>query len=397
MTDPRVLLLTSSFPQSPQDATADFLRHYAKAIDLAGTVLTPEGAGVATSWSLGRMNVEYVPYWLPRSSQHVVHGWGIVENLRRRPWAYAQLPPMIAAWTRAAIRAVPQHDVIVAHWAVPSGLVGLLAAAASRRPLVTVLHSGGVHALHRIPGGRRLAASLRRTSGALVASSSFVRDRFVDLLGAGDLENARASIRVLPMGFAFPGTPVTTERGAPTEPPSVLFLGRINTIKGLDVLIDACALIEGVRLQVAGYGPLLEAARSQSRERGVDAVFHGQVDAATKWSLLDRADVFVLPSRVLANGTTEGLPVALLEAMGRGTPVVATAVGGIPELVHDGVRGIVVPPDDPEALSQAVQSVLGDPRAAATRAQAARTHAREFDWSVLGPAHRDVVVRAALG
>ena len=395
MTEPRVLLLTSSFPQNPADPTADFLRRYVESVDLPGTVLTPEGAGAAAAWSVGRMRVRYVPYWLPRTAQRVAHGWGITENLRTHPWTHVQLPSLIAAWTATAIKAAAHHDVVVAHWALPTGLVGVASSVATDLPLVTVLHSGGVHALSRIFGGRFVARSLARRSAALVASSSFVRDKFTGLLGPGVRESVRDGTEVLPMGFTFPEELSPRCPARRDRPSTVLFLGRVNEIKGLDVLIDACAALSGVTIHVAGYGPLLDAARQTATELGVEAVFHGQVTGELKSRLLRESDMLVLPSRVLSDGTTEGLPVALLEAMGHGTPVVATAVGGVPDVVRDGVEGLLVPPDDPEALARAIQSVLSDPAAAQARARAARQTASEFSWPTLGARHRGVIERAA--
>ena len=394
MTEPRVLLLTSSFPQRPDDPTADFVRRYAESIDLPGTVLTPEGSAPAESWELGRMTVEYVPYWLPRTAQRVVHGFGIAENLRRHPWARVQIPTLIAAWTCAALRASAHHDVVVAHWALPTGPVGVAAAQASGLPLVSVLHSGGVHALRHVPGGRLIARSIFRTSSAIVASSAFVRDRFAALLGGTDSLTAQACAQVLPMGFACGESPREFSRQNAKDHHSVLFLGRVNPIKGLDVLVEACAEIPNTTLHVAGYGPSLDECKTQASKLGLRAVFHGQVDDAQKWELLDQVDVLVVPSRVLADGTTEGLPVALLEAMGRGTPVVATAVGGIPEVVRDQVEGLLAPPDDVAALRTAIETALHDPRASRERARRAQERAREYDWSVVGPQHRRIIVEA---
>lgn len=401
MTEPRVLLLTSSFPQRPADPTADFVRRYAESIDLPGTVLTPEGSAPAESWQLGRMTVEYVPYWLPRTAQRVVHGFGITENLRRHPWARAQLPALLAAWTRAALRAAAHHDVIVGHWALPTGPVGVAAAQASGLPLVSVLHSGGVHALRGLPGGRLIARSILRTSDAIVASSAFVRDRFAALVGGTDSLTAQTCAHVLPMGFGHDESPKGASRQNAKEQHTkqqhtVLFLGRVNPIKGLDVLIDACAEIPNTTLHVAGYGPSLDACKAQASRLGLRAVFHGQVDDAKKWALLDQVDLLVVPSRVLAGGTTEGLPVALLEAMGRGTPVVATAVGGIPEVIRDPLEGLLVPPDDASALRTAIEAALSDPSGSQGRARRGQERAREYDWSAVGPQHRRVIVDAHL-
>ena len=124
--------------------------------------------------------------------------------------------------------------------------------------------------------------------------------------------------------------------------------------KGVDVLVNACALVEPrIRLEVYGAGADLGKLERQAAELGVEARFHGFVDDMT--GRLDELDLFVLPSR------TENLPIAVLEAMANALPVVATRVGGVPELVVDGETGVVVGPDDPQELAAAIQELALSP------------------------------------
>ncbi len=140
----------------------------------------------------------------------------------------------------------------------------------------------------------------------------------------------------------------------------IAYCGRCEEGKGVYELLQATAslvpLLPEVRLELAGEGELDRVERRAS-ELGIRAHVHlpGWIDAARRDALLARASVFVLPSHA------EGLPVALLEAMAAGCPVVATRVGGIPDLVTDGVDGLLVPPRDPEALANAIRRVLTDP------------------------------------
>ena len=132
------------------------------------------------------------------------------------------------------------------------------------------------------------------------------------------------------------------------------------------------------KLVIAGDGPDIQRARRAAEERSLNGrvVFLGyREDIADLYGALD---LFVL------NSTTEGLPNAVLEAMAFGVPVIATAVGGTPEVVHDGDTGLLIPASQPAALVQAIRAVLDDRAAAAERARRARTLVeREFDMARL--------------
>ncbi len=180
-------------------------------------------------------------------------------------------------------------------------------------------------------------------------------------------------IVVIPNGI----TVRRTEPGPPNDPPVVGTAAILEHRKGLDVLIDACARIRPpVRLEVFGEGSLRAELEARAERGGVDARFHGHV--ADLRGRLEALDVFVLPSRA------ENLPVAILEAMALALPVVATRVGGVPEVVADGETGILVEPDDPQALADAIAALAADPaRRVALGSAGARRAAERFDAAEL--------------
>jgi glycosyltransferase involved in cell wall biosynthesis len=140
--------------------------------------------------------------------------------------------------------------------------------------------------------------------------------------------------------------------------------------KGIDLLIEAARLVEApVRLEIYGVGALGEELERQAQEAGVDARFHGFVrDIRAR---LAEADVLVQPSRA------DTLPLAVLEAMAGGLPVVGTRVGGIPELVVDGETGFVVPPEDPRALAAALDALAAGPERRRDLGRRGRARAEE--------------------
>jgi glycosyltransferase involved in cell wall biosynthesis len=174
------------------------------------------------------------------------------------------------------------------------------------------------------------------------------------------------------------GVPAHPERTAavpavPEAPTRILFLGQLGERKGVDVLLDALATLDARglawRATLGGNGEV-EAAQARAAALGIGdrIAFPGWVGEAEVRTLLGAADLFVLPSRA------ENQPVAILEAMAAGLPVVATAIGAIPEQVLDGETGLLVPPGDAAALADALATLIDSP--ARRAAMGAAGHAR---------------------
>lgn len=167
----------------------------------------------------------------------------------------------------------------------------------------------------------------------------------------------------------------------------VLAVGRLVRKKGFDVLVEAAARLaaEGIAIEVTiigNDGDHGDALRQLIESRGLSRVVSlvGPQDQRTLFDEYHRAHVFCLPCRILADGDRDGIPNVLMEAMACGTPAVTTDVSGIPEMVHDGANGLVVPPDDVEALAAALRRVSRDPLLARRLGEAARRTASErFD------------------
>jgi glycosyltransferase involved in cell wall biosynthesis len=167
----------------------------------------------------------------------------------------------------------------------------------------------------------------------------------------------------------------------------LLGVGRLVEKKGFDVMVDACGELDrrGVPFEALIVGPEDDAGpalRARIADLGLDGRvrLQGQMSQAELYGEYRRASAFCLPCRVLDNGDRDGIPNVLAEAMAIGTPVVTTPISGIPEIVRDGVNGLLVAPEDPGAVADAVQR-LRDDRALARRisAQARETVRREFD------------------
>lgn len=228
--------------------------------------------------------------------------------------------------------------------------------------IVFHLHGGGFARFHKDECGPMARAVIRffleRAAWIVVVSESWKE------WAQGVTSNRR--IVCIPNPVSLPAV-VSRVR----EPGLVVFAGRCEASKGIFDLLDAAgvlrAQVPGLRIECAGDGDLGKVQRyAASMNLAARVKMRGWLGKEASEQLLSRASVFVLPSHA------EGLPMSVLEAMAAGCPVVATRVGGIPDLVTDGVDGLLVPPGDPHALAAALQKILRDPAFAQQLGNAAR-------------------------
>ena len=259
-----------------------------------------------------------------------------------------------------------------------AGLLGRLAARAARVP--TVVHTFHGHVLRGYFSPpkqalfRRLEAILATAADALVAVSEAVKQDLVEL-GV-----ARASkIRVIPLGLELgflagelPRGVLRREAGIAADSPLVGMVGRLVPIKDVPTFLKAARHVlerrPGVRFALVGDGEERAALEALRGSLGLDGTVHFFGWRRELASVYGDLDVVVNASR------NEGTPVALIEALAAARPVVATAVGGTPDLIGRDERGLLVPPGEPRALAQAVLESLEKSDAARRRALAGREH-----------------------
>jgi glycosyltransferase involved in cell wall biosynthesis len=162
-------------------------------------------------------------------------------------------------------------------------------------------------------------------------------------------------------------------------PPLILSVGRLRAKKGFDTLVEACGLLRDrgnvFACDIVGYGP-----EEFALQRLIDTLkLNQQVRLRGKMShedVLDRmrsARIFTLPCRVDVDGDRDGIPNVILEAMAMGVPVVSTSVSGVPEVIEHDQNGILIPPDNPSLLADAIERLISERSHANSLADAART------------------------
>jgi glycosyltransferase involved in cell wall biosynthesis len=298
--------------------------------------------------------------------------------IRTRSSGRLRTPLKYAGLTAKAIAASRRADVIWAHYLFPTGLIAAIAGSAARTPWVITAHGGDVA---NLSSGvvRRLSGPPAHSAAAVIAVSEWLAGRMY----AEGLRPER--VRVASMGvdarrFAIGDRGAARARlGLPLGAPVVLAVGGLNERKNPLGLMRAFAMLrEGVpdaRLAFVGSGPLAGAVDAQARQMGLDDVVirTGLVPNAAVTDWMTACDVAALVSLV------EPLGVAALEAMASGRPVVGTEVGGLKEVVPDGLAGVIVDPRDDGAIAAALGRMIAAPPDPVTCRDAALVHSLDVE------------------
>jgi len=386
--------VVTAFPRWPGDVITPWmveLVRRSRERGLDAEVLAPAYRGG------GSREVEGIPVrrfrYAPAAWETLTHDETVPDRVGRSPAYAALVPPYLAGGVLAGWRAGGEApDVVHVHWPMPHALFGAAARAASggRTALVCSFYSVELTWVSRrlrplVPFLRWSArtadgvTAISRSTAAMVRELAHVEPRVIPFAAAAG-SGGEAGPRVRPDGERPPLS------GGPDEPLRILFVGRLVERKGVEHLVRALPLVRRERaaeLTVVGEGEWEPVIREAAREAGVEGQVRltGYVDRSSLEGLYREADLFVLPAVVDRKGGTEGLGVVLLEAMRAGRPVIASRVGGIPDIVEHGRSGWLVPPAEPGALAAAILGAARDPGAARAVAEEGRRRAvEEFSW-----------------
>lgn len=320
----------------------------------------------------------------------VVERTGVRLPVLRQLWA----PPALAA----ALRMPGPVDVVHAHAGEDLAVLPIarITAARHRCCLVITLHCSLRHTMRdRTVRG----VVLRRFGGAIEHRALVAADAVIVLTPSAALRLREDGVppervHVIPSGFS----PDLFEReSAPSAPdpfpdlprPRVAYVGRLAAQKNVDVLLEAFERCpDAACLLVVGDGPRRAALERRARTSRREVRFTGFLDHARIPAVLRHVDVLVLPSAY------EELGSVLVEAMATGLPIVASDVGGIPDLIRDGDNGLLASPGDTIALAGAIGRLLTEPETAARLGAAARRSVRDHAWPSLAVHVLDVYLQA---
>ncbi|HUS33622.1 MAG TPA: glycosyltransferase family 4 protein [Kofleriaceae bacterium] len=357
----RVLAITKIFPNAAEPLSAPFNRQQFAALrelcdlEVMATIPWFPGAGLLSKWSSAG-KLASVPKRETIAGIEVTHPRTLfLPKLAHATWGplyAASIAPILAPYRKKV-------DVVLGSWAYPDGFAAIVAAQLLGVPAVVKLHGSDINLIAKIPGPRRMMAwalpraarvvAVSKPLAAEVVALGVPEDRVkvvmngvdADLFKPGDRKAARAQLDL------------------PQDKPLAIYVGNLKPEKGVVDLGKAWAgvvkQVPDATLLVIGDGPLkgeLEGVTQSLGER-VRLIPRQPLERIPLY--MAAADILVLPSHF------EGTPNVVLEALASGRRVVATSVGGVPDLITDATLGTLVPAGDPGALGNAIATALRSP------------------------------------
>ena len=392
---PVLLVLASTYPRWPDDPEPGFVHELCRRLTNRFDVLAVVPGADGASESEIMDGVQVIRYrYAPRRWQSLVNDGGIVANLRRHRWKHLLVPGFILGQYFAVRRVLKTHrvDVIHSHWLIPQGMVAKLLGAKYHTPYVVTSHGGDLYGLKA-----KFFAALKRwvakSARAMTVVSSAMRDEAIRLGISSD------DIPVIPMGVDLFGRFVPDE-SRQRDKNHLLFVGRLVEKKGLIHLLRAMPKILKVcpdaKLTIVGFGPEESSLRAQADRLGITekVTFAGALAQQALPDWYRRASVFVAPFIRDTSGDQEGLPVAMMEALACGTPVVVGDVAGVDELLDSDASSIKVNPNDTDAMANLILDTLGNPEKAKVRAAKLRNKImQDLDWTIIAESYAEVLAK----
>ncbi len=388
-----ILMLSSSYPKFRGDVTAPFIESIATHIAAQGHsvhVLLPEHRDLRRAACEDGVHFHTYRYALPGAHPQ----WGYAESLRgdvkikRGVYLYV---PVVFASSLLALEQLParEHfDVIHAHWVLPNAPMAALAAARRRLPLVVSLHGSDVFVAEKKP----LTAVARWCFNCAAAITACSGDLLARALALGASEE---KTQLIPYGADLKefhvdraaAQRVRADLDLAADDLMVLGVGRLVYKKGFEFLMQAMAEVlphaPHARLVIVGEGDCRDEWAQRAADLGITSrvIFTGAVLREAIPAYYAAADIVAVPSVRDGAGNVDGLPNVALEAMAAGKPLVASRIGGLPQVVYHGINGLLVEEKNPRELAQAILMLAADEKLRQRFGAASRMQVRQaLNW-----------------
>jgi L-malate glycosyltransferase len=399
----KILTITSSYPKNQSSHEGIFIRDLVTAVADSGItsiVLAPHFPRGLLNESSGKVSIHRFRYFFPTGYERLAYGSGLVFALRQSPISFFQIFPFVLVqfFSTSHLLVRKKPDLIHTHWLLPQGLIGAILSAIFKIPHVTTIHGTDLNLVKKNLILKIICRFIIKKSDVVTVNSLYMRQQLLDVE-----PDIKAKTEIIPMGVnsgRFRTPEISTIKKESGEERLILTIGRLIDWKGTIYLIEALPAIlskfPDTVLVVIGSGPEMGRLQQEVSQLslGKNVKFLNTISNEDVVSYYHSADVFVLPS-VCIDGRTEGLGVVLLEAMASGCPVIGSRVGGIPDIITDGVNGFLVQEKSPEELSEKIIRVLSDAELSEKfRRNGYRTIDKSFSWTTIAKRFIEIYSRA---
>lgn len=360
----KICNLVTSFPRYKGDYFLIFVYEPCKRLANLHKVfiIAPNDArATRSSENIDKINVRRFNYFFPRSLHRLAYGSGMAENVKRSLLAKAQVIPFIISLFLKALKYTKRSDVIHTHFS-PAGLTGVLLKKVCKKPLI--------FSSYRLVGSNRIMKRINRyifeNADYVTFISTYLRDK------AKKIARLK-SYSIIPLGVDHklfnPGVKkfdFHKNFNIRKNHKIIFYAGRLVEKKGINYLLGAMPTVlkkqKNCTLIIGGEGAeeknlknLAENLKVRDNVRFIGKISHHKLPSYFKG-----ADIFVLPSIVDSKGETETLGVVLIEAMACGTPVIGSRVGGIIDVIDNGINGFLVKQKSSKQLAEKIIKLLSN-------------------------------------
>jgi len=374
----KVLIIGSVYPRFDEDSEVPWLRTSVKKLKEAGVqvqILCPSYQGLK-SHEIDGIPVHRFRYAKP-SLEILTHDEGAPSKMANKPWMQLLAIPYIISGFIKCLQLCRQEkfDLLHVHWPFPHGLIALGASKLFKIPMLLNFHGAELLLIRKHAWVAPVLRFILSQSQAVFANSSFTAQKI-------------NSIRKTEVHCSPYGTTLSSQESTELHPVEnkfrILFVGRHIERKGLIYLIQAASKLDSscFEVRIAGAGDITPELKKEAEIIAPKTVvFTGKLSSEELKQEYQKANVFVLPAIVDKKGDTEGLGVVLIEAIEYGLPVVASNVGGIPDVIINEQTGLLVEAKNSDALVDAFLKLEEDTALSQKLVSGARDHIRKyFSW-----------------